>query len=106
MAKRNNRYFQMRKVMSFVLLGDLAAFILYLIGAALGIGWLKVLTSIITILVSLLSLGYLYLTQEIFKKRSLWMTSAAIAILFCVLYSLVLNFPCPAPSPEDIHISI
>ena len=106
MAKRNNRYFQMRKVMSFVLLGDFAAFILYLIGAALGIGWLKILTSIITILVSLLSLGYLYLTQEIFKKRSLWMTAAALAILFSVLYSLALNFPCPAPSPEDIHIEI
>ena len=106
MTKRNNRYLQMRKVMSFVLLGDLAVFILYLVGAALGIVWLKTATSIISILVSLLSLGYLFLTQEIFKKRSLWMTVAAAASLFCILYSLALNYPAPAPIPENIHIEI
>ena len=106
MTVRKNRYLQMRKTMTYILLADLAVFIIYLVAAALGEIGLKTLTSIIAILTSALSLGYLYLTQEIFKKRSLWMTVAAGAILICVLYSLALNFPCPAPSPENIHIEI
>ena len=106
MPQRKNRYFQMRKIMSCILLGDFAVFILYLIAAGLGIIWLKALTSIIAILTSLLCLGYLYMTQEIFKKRSFWMTVAAAAIIVCILYSLALNFPCPAPSAENIHINI
>ena len=104
MPPRKNRYLQMRKIMTYVLSSDLAVFILYLIAAGFGVIWLKVLTSIIAILTSVLCLGYLYLTQEIFKKRSLWMTAAAGAILVCLLYSLVLNFPCPPPSPENINI--
>lgn len=104
MPPRKNRYLQMRKIMTYVLSSDLAVFILYLIAAGFGVIWLKVLTSIIAILTSVLCLGYLYLTQEIFKKRSLWMTAAAGAILVCLLYSLILNFPCPPPLPENINI--
>ena len=92
MAVRKNRYLQMRNTMTYILLADLAVFIIYLIAAALGEIGLKTLTSIITILTSALSLGYLYLTREIFKKRSLWITVAAGAILICVLYSLLLSF--------------
>lgn len=106
MPRKMNRYLQMRKTMSYILIGDTAVFILYLVAAGLGVIWLKALTSIIAILTSVLCLGYLYLTQEIFKKRSLWMTVAAGAIVICILYSLALNFPCPAPSPENIHIEI
>lgn len=104
MPPKNSRYLQMRKIMTYVLLSDLAVFILYLLAAGFGVIWLKVLTAIITILTSVLCLGYLYLTQEIFRKRSLWMTAAAGAILICLLYSLVLNYPCPLPSPEEISI--
>lgn len=104
MPAKKNRYQQMRKFMAYVLSGDLAIFILYLLAAGFGVIWLKALTAIIAILTSVLCLVYLYLTQEIFKKRSLWMTAAAGAILVCLLYSLVLNFPCPLPSPEEIKI--
>ena len=104
MASGKNRYLQMRKIMTYVLCGDLAIFILYLFAAGLGVLWLKVITSILIILTSSLSIAYLYITQEIFKKRSFWMTVAAGAILICLLYSLFLNFPCPAPSPENINI--
>lgn len=106
MPQRNSRYAEMRKNMSYMLLADLGMFILYLIAAGNGIIWLKVLSAIIAIFASVLCLGYLYLTQELFKKRSLWMTVAAGAILFCILFSVVLNFPCPAPSPENIHINL
>ena len=106
MPARKNRYLQMRNTMTCIILADFAMFIIYLVAAALGEIGVKVFTSIIAILTSGLSLGYLYLTQEIFKKRSLWMTVAVGAILICILYSLALNFPCPTPSPANIHIEI
>ena len=102
MPPRNNRYMQMKKIMTYTLLADSVMFVIYLFAAGFGVMWLKVFTSIITILASTLSLGYLYITQEIFKKRSLWMTAAAGAILFCILYSLILGFPCPTPAPGNI----
>jgi len=104
MAASKSRYAQMRQNMSFVLIGDFVIFVMYLIAAGNGVLWLKVLSAIIAILASALCLGYLYLTREIFKKRSLWMTLAAGAIIFCILYSLVLNFPAPSVSPDDIKI--
>ena len=104
MATSKSRYAQMRRNMSFALAGDFALFIIYLIAAGCGVIWLKALSAIIAILASILCIGYLYLTQEIFKKRSLWMTIAAGAIAICILYSLVLNFPAPALTPEDIKI--
>lgn len=97
MAKRNERYLQMEKVMTRVLLGDLAVFILYLIFAGIGIIWLKVITAIISIFVSVLCLAYLFLTQELLKKRSLWMSISAGAIAVCILFSLILNIPSPNP---------
>ena len=97
MKKKKTRYQQMEQIMTYVLLGDLVMFILFLIAAGFGIIWLKVITAIIAILTSGLCLWFLYLTQEILKRRSLWMSSAAAAILICVLFSLVLNFPCPNP---------
>ena len=93
----NNRYQTMEKYMTRILLGDLCLFILFLIFAGIGVAWLKVILAIIAILTSILCLGYLYLTQELLKKRSLWMSVSAAAILVCILFSLILNFPSPNP---------
>ena len=106
MSTKSNRYLQMRKIMTYILAGDLTLFVIYLFAAGFGVLWLKALSAIIIILTSALCLGFLYLTRELFKKRSLWMTVAAGAILICLLYSLLLNFPCPAPSPEHINIKL
>ena len=88
---QNNRYKDMERYMTYVLLTDLALFILYLCFAS--IIWLKVILSIFIILISGLSLAYLYITKELLKPRSLWMSTAAAAILVCLLFSLILNFP-------------
>ena len=95
--KRNNRYKQMELKMSCVLLADFFLFIIFLFAAGFGVIWLKVITSIITILASLLCLGFLYLSQELLRRRSLWMTAAAAALLICTLFSLILGYPSPAP---------
>ena len=97
MAKRTNRYKIMEKNMTYVLLADLLLFILFLIFAGNGIIWLKIILTILIILVSGGSLGFLYLTNELLRRRSLWITAAAAAILVCTIFSLILNFPAPAP---------
>ena len=95
MAKRN-RYREMESLMTKVILGDLLVFILFLVSA--GNGWtvFKVITAIISIFGSLLCLGWLYMTGEFPKRRRLWMITAFGCIALCVLFSLLLNFPCPA----------
>ena len=95
--KRTNRYKQMELKMSAVLLADFILFVIFLFAAGFGIIWLKVITAIIAILVSLLCLGFLFLSQELLRRRSLWMTAAAGAMLICILFSLILGYPCPAP---------
>ena len=97
MAENNNRYNQMQKMITAVLCGSLLFYIIYLIAAGCGVIWLKALSAIITILSSGLSLGFLYLSQELLRRRSLWISTAFAAILLCTLSSLILNFPSPRP---------
>ena len=95
MAKRN-RYREMESLITKVIIGDAFVFILYLIFAANDLGTLKVISSIITIAASLLSMGWLYLTGEFKRIRSLWLVTGFAGILLCVLVSLLLGFPGPS----------
>jgi hypothetical protein len=72
-------------------------FIVYLFAAGAGTIWLKVISAIVSILVSCLCLVILFLSKELLRQRSLWMTVAAIAIIICTVFSLILNFPSPSP---------
>ncbi len=92
MAKRN-RYRELEYNMTRVLIADAAVFVLYMLFAALDVTALKVITAIIALLVSLLCLGYLYMTNELRRRRSLWMVTGAAAVLLCTLVSLILNWP-------------
>ena len=97
MAKRN-RYREMESLMTKIIVADALIFVLYLICAAMAWTVLKVITAIIAIFGSLLCLGWLYLTGEFPRRRSLWMVTAFICIAICVLVSMLLNYPCPAPT--------
>jgi len=92
-AKRNNRYRQFDFLMTRVLIADAAVFLLYLLSANLGWGFLKGLTAIVAIVGSGLCFGYLYLTQEWLKKRSLWMTLGFGSIALLTLVSLICKVP-------------
>ena len=94
MAKRN-RYRELEFYMTRVLIADAAVFALFFLFSALGWTALKVITAIVSILVSLLCLGYLYMTNELRRKRSLWMVTGAGAVLLCTLVSLILSWPGP-----------
>ena len=95
MASKQNRYKLMQTYVSRALLIDLALFILYLIVAAFGITWLKVIFSILIFLLSLCVLLFLCMCHELLRKRSRWMSMSAAAILLCTLVSLILNYPSP-----------
>lgn len=96
MARRkHNRYREMESMMTKVLIGDAAVFCLYMIFAGRGMLALKVITAVLTGLISALSLGWLFLTKELTRRRSLWMVTACISILACLLISLILGYPCP-----------
>ena len=97
MAKRN-RYREMESLMTKIILGDALVFVLYLLCAGFGWSVLKVITAIIAIFGSLLCVGWLYLTGEFSRRRSLWMVTAFICIVICVAVSLLLSYPCPAPT--------
>ncbi len=101
MAKRNNRYKEMERYMTYALLADAVLFVLYLIFAGCGVIWLKVVLAILAICLSGVCLGYLYLSKELLRQRSLWMTACAGAVLACVLFSLILNFPSPNKYKTD-----
>ena len=94
MAKRN-RYRELEYNMTRVLIADAAVFALFFLFSALGWTALKVITAIVAILVSLLCLGYLYMTNELRRRRSLWMVTGAAAVLLCTLVSLILSWPGP-----------
>ena len=91
----NARYKQMEFYMTCALIANAGIFILYLIFAGFGIVWLKVITAILCILLSGACLAFLYMSRELLRPRSLWMSAASAAVLVCVLFSLILNFPSP-----------
>ena len=101
MERRRNRYKQMQRNMLRILIADLCFFVIYLFAAGFGVIWLKATVAIIAILISGLCLGFLYLTQEITKPRSLWMTATALAVLICIVFSLILRYPSPNPYKTD-----
>ena len=88
----------MESLMTKIILGEALVFVLYLVCAGLGSTVLKVITAIIAILGSLLCLGWLIITGEFSRRRSLWMVTGFIAIVLCVLVSLLLGYPGPAPT--------
>ncbi len=93
MAKRNNRYRQFDFIMTRVILGDVFVFLLYLLSAATGIGFLKGLSAVVAIVGSALCLGYLFLTKELLKRRSQWMTVSFGAIILLTIVSLICKVP-------------
>ncbi len=92
MANRN-RYKDMEQLLTALLLAVTVIFVLYLIVAGVGIAWLKVLTSILIILICAGSLAFLFLTRELLRQRSLWLTSGFFSVLVCTIVSLILAYP-------------
>jgi choline-glycine betaine transporter len=109
MNKGNNRYADMERYITLTLIVCAVLFIVFLIAAGSGIIWLKVLSAIFAILLAGLCLYVLYLTKELLHQRSLWMSVGAAAIIVCIFFSLILNFPSPKPvidAQSTAHITV
>ncbi len=89
------KYKQVEPILTYVLIGAGAIFLLYLIFAAIGLVAAKAVTAVLGILISGLVLAYLYFSKELLRKRSIWMTLGAGSVVILILLSLVLNFPAP-----------
>ena len=89
----NKRYRDLEQYMTIALIASAVIFLLYLIFSAAGVIWLKVITAIFSILLPILSLAVLYLTQELLRQRSLWLTTGFFGVFICTLVSLIANFP-------------
>ena len=88
-----NNYKDLDRFMSIALVGTAALFVLYLLFALIGVVWLKVVLSILIFLLCAGMLVVLYLTGEILKVRSRWMTIGAACTAFCLLVSLITGCP-------------
>ena len=95
MDKKKLRYKKMELIITVALGLAAVLFLVYLIAAGVGATALKITCAVISILVNLAVLYYLYITKELLRRRSLWMTLGADCIIICILFSLILNFPCP-----------
>lgn len=102
---RRNRYRKLESLMAKVLGGDTVVFCLYMIFAGRGMVTLKAAAAVITILVSVGCIGWLVLTREFFRRRSLWMVTASVGILLCVVLSLLLKYPSPSVVQTAVAIS-
>ena len=93
MAQNNNRYKEMENLLTKALIADGALFFLYLIFAIAGVVWLKVILAIFAMLIAAAVLALLYLSRELMKQRSLWLTTGFFAVFITLLASLILAFP-------------
>ena len=101
MANKPSRYKIIERYMTYALCIDAVLFILYMIAAGNGIIWLKVILTLLCFAISGALLWFLYTTKELFRQRSLWITTGAAAIIVCVFFSLILNFPSPNKYKQD-----
>lgn len=97
MAKRN-RYREMENLMTKIILVDVVVFVAYLLSAGMGANLIKVISALVCVVGSSLGAGWLYLTGEFKRRRSLWMVTIFICIVICVVFSLVLGYPRPMPT--------
>lgn len=95
------RYKIMQQYMCLALIADAVLFVLYMVAAGFGVIWMKVILALLAGLLSLACLAFLYMSRELLKPRSLWMSTAAAAIAVCLLFSLILNFPSPNKYKTD-----
>lgn len=89
------RYKKMEKIITISLCVCVVLFLAYLLFSGLGMTGLKVVTAVICFLISGVILYYLFITRELLRKRSFWMTVAAACIIICLIASLILKFPAP-----------
>lgn len=96
-SKKNEykRYKENERIWIYGVIADAGILALYLLMAGLGVVWLKWILAIAAILLSAAGLASLYLTGELRRQRSLYLTAGFGAVIVVILFSLILNYPSP-----------
>ena len=95
MARRKSKYKKMEFYITIALCVDAAIFLAYMIFAGMGLIALKVISAAMCFVISGAALYQLFVSHELLRRRSLWMSLAAACIIICILFSLILKFPSP-----------
>lgn len=95
MSRNRSRYKKMEAVITAILCLDVLLFLAYLVFAGIGMVGLKITAAVICFLISGAVLCFLYMTRELLRKRSIWMSLAAGCLILCILISLISKFPAP-----------
>lgn len=95
MNRRQARFKRMESYITLALCADVIIFLAYLIFAGKGIIAWKIVSAIICVGVAAVVLYQLFMSRELLRRRSIWMTLAAACFILCVLFSLLLKFPSP-----------
>ena len=93
--RKKNSFRKFESFLTRVILGELAGFLLMLLFAALGVGWLKWILAAAVILVSGAGCALLISRQEHKRRRSWWMLASFAGMLLCTLVSLIARYPAP-----------
>ncbi len=93
MANNRSRYKALERLLTGALSADGCLLLLYLMFAFAGIFWLKLLLAVFSLLLSLAGLALLYLSGELLKRRSLWLSTGFFSVFSVILASLILAFP-------------
>ena len=93
--RKKNSFRKFESFLTRVILGELAGFLLMLLFAALGVGWLKWILAVAVILVSGAGCYLLIAKQEHKRRRSWWMLASFAGMLLCTLVSLIAGYPAP-----------
>ena len=94
--RRRNQFKHLERSLTMVIFADLILFVLTLAAGGAGIGWLKVIVGLVTMVISGLGGTFLVLINEHKRRRSWWMLASFGAMLLCTLVSFLTNFPRPA----------
>lgn len=94
-TRRRSKFRELERGLTMVIFADLVLFLLTLAAGGVGIGWLKIVVGILTVLISGLGCTFLVLINEHKRRRSWWMLSAFGSMLLCTLVSLITNYPAP-----------
>ena len=95
MAQNNRRQRNAFRKFEGVMTRILALFLLMLVSASGGIGWLKWTLALLVMALSVMGAGLLVLKQEHRRRRSWWMLASFAGLFACTLVSLIVGFPAP-----------
>ncbi len=95
METGHDRYRDLEKFLSVLIVVMLGLFILFLVMSANGTTLAKILAATLIFAVALFGLWVLRQNRELLRQRSIWMTLSFLCTMLCTLVSLLAGYPAP-----------